>query len=26
VTYEIKEVLAYDDRSGLLDAIVWLGK
>jgi len=26
VTYEIKEVLAYDDHSGLLDAIVWLGK
>ncbi len=26
VTYEIKEVLAYDDRTGLLDAIVWLGK
>jgi len=26
VTYEIKEVVAYDDRSGLLDAIVWLGK
>lgn len=26
VTYEIKEVLAYDDASGLLDAIVWLGK
>jgi hypothetical protein len=26
VTYEIKEVLAYDDTSGLLDAIVWLGK
>jgi hypothetical protein len=24
-TYEIKEVLAYDDRSGTLDAIVWLG-
>ena len=26
VTYEIKEVLAYDDHTGLLDAIVWLGK
>ncbi len=26
VTYEIKEVLASDDASGLLDAIVWLGK
>ncbi len=25
-TYQIKEVLAYDDRQGLLDAIVWLGK
>ena len=25
VTYQIKEVLAYDDASGLLDAIVWLG-
>jgi hypothetical protein len=25
-TYEIKEVLAYDDHTGLLDAIVWLGK
>ena len=24
-TYQIKEVLAYDDRQGLLDAIVWLG-
>ena len=24
-TYEIKEVLAYDDHSGMLDAIVWLG-
>lgn len=24
-TYEIKEVLAYDDPSGTLDAIVWLG-
>jgi len=24
-TYEIKEVLAYDDHSGTLDAIVWLG-
>lgn len=26
VTYELKEVLAYDDHTGLLDAIVWLGK
>ena len=26
VTYQLKEVLAYDDHSGLLDAIVWLGK
>jgi Transposase DDE domain len=26
VSYEIKEVLAYDDQTGLLDAIVWLGK
>jgi hypothetical protein len=26
VSYEIKEVLAYDDYTGLLDAIVWLGK
>jgi hypothetical protein len=26
VTYEIKEVLASDDHTGLLDAIVWLGK
>jgi len=26
VTYEIKEVLAYDDHQGILDAIVWLGK
>lgn len=26
VTYEIKQVLAYDERTGLLDAIVWLGK
>jgi hypothetical protein len=26
VSYEMKEVLAYDDHSGLLDAIVWLGK
>ncbi len=26
VSYEIKEVLAYDDHSGLLDAIVWLGR
>lgn len=26
VTYELKEVLAYDDYTGLLDAIVWLGK
>lgn len=25
-TYQLKEVLAYDDRQGLLDAIVWLGK
>jgi hypothetical protein len=25
VTYEIKEVLAYDDHLGLLDAIVWVG-
>ncbi len=25
-TYQIKEILAYDDRQGLLDAIVWLGK
>lgn len=25
VSYQIKEVLAYDDASGLLDAIVWLG-
>ncbi len=25
VTYEIKQVLAYDDHTGLLDAIVWLG-
>jgi Transposase DDE domain len=25
VTYEIKGVLAYDDHTGLLDAIVWLG-
>jgi IS4 transposase len=25
VTYQIKEVLASDDASGLLDAIVWLG-
>ena len=24
-TYEIKEVLAYDDHLGLLDAIIWLG-
>ena len=24
-TYQIKEVLAYDDRQGVLDAIVWLG-
>jgi hypothetical protein len=26
VTYEIIEVLAYDDHKGILDAIVWLGK
>lgn len=26
VTYEIVEVLAYDDHTGMLDAIVWLGK
>ncbi len=26
VSYEIKEVLAYDDQTGVLDAIVWLGK
>jgi hypothetical protein len=26
VTYEIKEVLAYDAHQGILDAIVWLGK
>lgn len=26
VTYEIKQVLAYDERLGFLDAIVWLGK
>jgi Transposase DDE domain len=26
VTYELTEVLAYDDHTGLLDAIVWLGK
>jgi Transposase DDE domain len=26
VTYELKEGLAYDDHTGLLDAIVWLGK
>jgi hypothetical protein len=26
VTYEIKEVLAYEDHTGLLDAIVWLGR
>jgi hypothetical protein len=26
VSYEIQQVLAYDDRTGLLDAIVWLGK
>ena len=26
VSYQIKEVLAYDDRTGLLDALVWLGK
>jgi hypothetical protein len=25
-SYQIKEVLAYDDQQGLLDAIVWLGK
>ncbi len=25
-TYQIKEVLAYDDPQGLLDAIVWVGK
>ena len=25
-TYQIQEVLAYDDRLGMLDAIVWLGK
>jgi hypothetical protein len=25
VSYEIKEVLAYDDHIGLLDAIIWLG-
>ena len=25
-TSQLKEVLAYDDRQGLLDAIVWLGK
>jgi Transposase DDE domain len=25
VSYELKEVLAYDDHTGLLDAIVWLG-
>ena len=25
-TYQLKEVLAYDDQQGLLDAIVWLGK
>ena len=24
-TYEIKEVLAYEDHSGTLDAIIWLG-
>ena len=26
VTYQIVEVLAYDDHTGMLDAIVWLGK
>ena len=26
VSYEIEQVLAYDDHTGLLDAIVWLGK
>ena len=26
VSYEIEQVLAYDDHLGLLDAIVWLGK
>lgn len=26
VTYEIQQVLAYDDATGLLEAIVWLGK
>jgi hypothetical protein len=25
-TYQIKEVLAYDEQKGILDAIVWLGK
>jgi Transposase DDE domain len=25
-SYQIKEVLAYDDQHGILDAIVWLGK
>lgn len=25
-TYQIERVLAYDDHTGLLDAIVWLGK
>jgi hypothetical protein len=25
VSYELKEVLAYDDHTGLLDAIIWLG-
>lgn len=26
VTYEIRQVLAYDERTGFLNAIVWLGK
>lgn len=26
VSYEMEQVLAYDDATGLLDAIVWLGK
>jgi len=26
VSYEIEQVVAYDDHTGLLDAIVWLGK
>jgi hypothetical protein len=25
-SYQLKEVLAYDDQQGILDAIVWLGK